>query len=192
VDVDAVGAALARLHALQPDRRLPRIDGHDAWSAAVEAAEAVAVLVPALGKRACRLAHRLGRALAALPPAARVVHGDFSPDQVVLTDNGVAIIDFDSAAVADPALDLGSFAADLDRAELEHRLPVGRAATAAAELVDGYHRAGGAPVDHGVAAHRAAALLRLAVLPFRERQPEWPVAIEAILAGAEAVAAESR
>ncbi len=190
VDAALVGAALAQLHALPPSRRLPRIDDRHTIGAVVEAAEAVAVLNPELRSRACRLADRISSALRALPPLTTVVHGDFSADQVILTEPAVTIIDFDRAAVADPAADLGSFAADLDRSELAGRLAPGRAAAITAEMIGGHRHAGGPPTGDRVVVHQAAALLRLATAPFRERLPDWPTATGTIFRRAEAVAAE--
>lgn len=183
-DVAAVGAALARIHGI--DASLPTVTAGDRLAAAVTAADALASVAPELGARAHRVAARAGRHLAAMPPVATVVHGDFSADQVVVGPGSVAIIDFDGAGVSDPATDVASFAADLERAEIERRLPRGRAAEITAELVEGYRAAGGREVEGRVDAFRAVALLRLAVAPFRERYAAWPDAAAAILARAEA------
>jgi aminoglycoside phosphotransferase (APT) family kinase protein len=40
-------------------------------------------------------------------------HGDFTPAQVLLDATGVGVVDFDAAAAAEPALDLGTFLAYL-------------------------------------------------------------------------------
>lgn len=190
VDVGAVGESLARLHALPTGSQLPRIDACHAIAAMVEAVEAVAALAPHLRGSACRVADRAGRALQTQPWPKTVVHGDFSADQVILTESGATVIDFDRAAVADPAADLGSFAADLDRAEIEGRLGPGRALSSTSDLIEGHHRAGGPPIGDRIVAHHIAALLRLAVAPFRERLPSWPEAVEAIIRRAEVVADE--
>lgn len=188
-DVAAVGAALARIHRLPP---APLPAGNSRPQALEVAGQAVAALVPDLGDRARRLAAVVGASLASLPPACTTVHGDFSADQVILAAGGPEVVDFDRAGAGDPAADVGSFAADLDRAEAEGRLRPGRAASAVAELLDGHRRAGGPALGGRVAAHRAAALLRLAVAPFRERHPDWPAATGAVLDRGEHVAAGLR
>jgi len=43
------------------------------------------------------------------------VHGDFSPGQLLLNTDRMAVIDFDSASLGDPALDVGNFMAKLHR-----------------------------------------------------------------------------
>jgi aminoglycoside phosphotransferase (APT) family kinase protein len=47
----------------------------------------------------------------ALPPT--FCHGDFTPAQVLIDQTGFGVVDFDAAAVAEPALDLGRFLAYL-------------------------------------------------------------------------------
>ena len=41
-------------------------------------------------------------------------HSDFKADHVLVTPQGLALIDFDTCSLADPALDVGKFLADLD------------------------------------------------------------------------------
>ena len=153
---------------------------------------AIAALVPASAARAWRLVDRVGPALLAGHGHQRVVHGDFSADQIVIADRGVHIIDFDQAHVADPAIDLASFHAELIRAELEGRLGDRRAAAIFAELLEVYERSGGPPIRGRLAAHEAGALLRLAVAPFRQRRPDWPALSDALLRSAERCLASPR
>lgn len=48
-----------------------------------------------------------------------LVHGDFSPNQVLLGSDGATIVDFDSICNGDPAIDVGNFLAHLKWKELE-------------------------------------------------------------------------
>lgn len=184
-----VGAALAVLHR-QPPARLPvRLPGTDAE--ALDAATAhLGALVPRLLPSAARLGAVLGGQLRAEPVTIGPRHGDFSPDQVVLGSGGAAFIDFDNAAVGDPAADLGHFVAALEAAELDGNLGAGPASLLAADLLTGYQSAGGCAEPHRVTLHTSAALVRLAVEPFRHRRCGWPVSTEALLVRAAALAGE--
>ena len=60
------------------------------------------------------LVHRLERSLPTAL-ALRPAHGDFHVDQLLLDDDGLAVIDFDQMCLAPPALDLATYAADVVR-----------------------------------------------------------------------------
>ena len=79
----------------------------------------------------------------------------------------------------DPAVDLGSFAAQLTAEAVRTGRSPTSADAALALLLEGH---GG---DHGdVATHVAAHLLRRAAEPFRRRWPDWPSATAALVAEA--------
>ncbi len=40
-----------------------------------------------------------------------LIHGDFTPHQLIVTDGGTALVDFDGVGLGDPAIDVGSFMA---------------------------------------------------------------------------------
>ena len=71
-------------------------------------------MLPALRPRVEALLEPLRREL---PAAAAPVpaHGDFHVDQLLVGDDDVAVIDFDQACLAAPALDLATYAADVVR-----------------------------------------------------------------------------
>jgi thiamine kinase-like enzyme len=70
--------------------------------------------VPGLAAAAAPLLSGLRDGAAAVPADAAVpAHHDFRPAQVLLHGGGVGFIDFDGAAMAEPALDLGRFRAKL-------------------------------------------------------------------------------
>ena len=79
-----------------------------------EVVDRLALTVPRLHGAGRALLDRLGELAAALPPDPVVpAHHDFRPAQVLLHGGRVGFIDFDGAAMAEPALDLGRFRAKL-------------------------------------------------------------------------------
>jgi hypothetical protein len=74
----------------------------------------LALTVPQLGGAAEPLLSRIEELATARPREAVVpAHHDFRPAQVLLHHGAVGFIDFDGAAMAEPALDLGRFTAKL-------------------------------------------------------------------------------
>lgn len=161
------GAALARLHGVRPSRALPR------WTRQGEE-DALAGQVHALTRldedAASTMAGLCGRVLDRLPERPAVtVHGDFSADQVLADPwHGVRLTDFDRAAAAPAAADLGSFAA----VEL---LPGGTGPDGLTEgVLEAYAAAGGAPVPEAeLRVWTARALLHRVHEPFRQGDPQW-------------------
>jgi aminoglycoside phosphotransferase (APT) family kinase protein len=101
--------------------------------------------------------------VAAVAPAARTIHGSFHHDQVLVGDDGVVLLDLDSAATGEPLLDVGHFASYLSAAGemgARERFLDAWAAPPAALL------------------YEAAALLRWSSLPFRDLESDWPAAVE--------------
>lgn len=184
------GAALAELHG-QDARGLPTLTADIQAARVRAAAEAVGAVSSGLAADADRLGRRVTAWMHDTPGPRGPVHGDFSADQVLLTPAGAALIDLDEAALGDPAADLGSFAAGLRRDVLEGLVTRAWADELIGGLVDG-HRDGLAPPRTApraslVDGHTAAWLVRLAVEPFRRRQPEWELRAAAILAEARAL-----
>lgn len=178
----SVGAALAELHRLPPERVA---DGEpDEGGRVGAAAAAAAVALPGLADRLERLAARLA---ARLESARRTpVHGDFSADQVLVDGDEVAVVDLDRAERADPGGDLASFAAALELESLAGRLEPPEAEAAVAGVVAGYGAAGGP--GRLTPARIAAALVRLAPEPFRSRAEDWPQLTAALVERAEELA----
>ena len=82
------------------------------WTAAAEAA---GVLDPGEGEQLTVRRERALAALAALPAAAPVpAHRDLHEGQVLVRDTGVLLLDWDTAALADPAADVANLVAHLD------------------------------------------------------------------------------
>ena len=177
-----IGVALAELHAQEPRGLATRSRKAEAV-AVLRAARGVEAACAELGPLARARARVICRHLLASAPIRRPTHGDFHAGQIVLPKDGrIGILDLDRAALGDPATDLGGFAAQLERDAATGRLTPALAAAATDALLDGY-RSG--PLQlHGerLALQTAAALLRLAPEPFRQREPEWPRLCAAILA----------
>ncbi|MDQ3529286.1 MAG: phosphotransferase [Actinomycetota bacterium] len=170
--VEAVGTALAQLHKQEP-RGLVRLERETEAVLVLATARTLGWLVPELGGQSRSLAIELANDLLALPDGRHAIHGDFSADQVLLTSDAAAIIDYDAAAVGDPAADLGLFRATLLADAAAGHLTRAGAERLVEALTSGY------PVTFDDPRRRldlytAAWLLRLAVEPFRYRVADWP------------------
>ena len=95
------------------------------------------------------------------------VHGSFHDDQVLVGDDGVVLLDLDSAALGNPLEDVGHFASYLSAAGEDDARDRFLAACAR-------HGANGP----AALLFEAAALVRWSSLPFRELDPAWPAAME--------------
>jgi len=179
-EVALAGEALACVHVQPASGLLARTPRQHAEHVRTVAA-ALGLVQPALAARAERLGREISERLAARPGGTTPVHGDFNADQVLLADGRAALIDFDEAALAEPAADLGSFVADLERHACAGRLPPGRAEALGQALLEGYAQRAPPPARGELALHAAAALFSLAPHFFRERDPEWLERTEAVL-----------
>jgi Phosphotransferase enzyme family len=154
--MEPVAEAMKRLHATRVD-----LPAHS-MEAEVADLRAAAELATWLGFECGDLAERLARRMLAVPPRAATIHGSFHDDQVLVGDEGITLLDLDSAAVGHPLLDVGHFASYLTAA--------GEDAARAAFLE---------ACDPGPDAllFEAAALLRWSSLPFRDLEPGWRDAV---------------
>jgi aminoglycoside phosphotransferase (APT) family kinase protein len=135
----------------------------------LSAGRAVDALAPQLrgvgGRLAAAVAKRLRTTSAVV-----LAHGDFYDDQLLVGGEHVVILDLDEARPGHPLLDVGNFLAHLSAASRES-LRHG--------FLDACERAG-FDLD-GVLVFEAAALLALAVGPFRRLEPDWPDRVERIV-----------
>ncbi|MFC9353139.1 phosphotransferase [Arthrobacter sp. NPDC057013] len=168
----AAGEALARLHCVP-------VDGSAAKPSANAAAQLMAtrnmvsVLLPALEEPARRIEAELGRLLLDGAGSGQVlVHGDFSPDQVLVGRSEVRLIDFDRAHAGTAEADLGSFAA-AEEAMLRASAGSPAGGPKTARLTEGYRRAGGRFTRSGLDVWAAFRLFNSSVDPFRDRSPDW-------------------
>lgn len=195
----ATGGLLATVHAAPVPPQLPGTDRAAALEAAVTA---VAAIAPEHETRARRTADAVVTGLAGRQ-VLRVVHGDFSADQVLarpdllgrasatsagtpstLDQAPLTLLDLDRSRVDDPLEDLGSWYA--------HEVVTGPARVTEADpvvvlgpLLTGYRAAGGAVDARALRLYAAAALLQRAVEPFRRRLPGWPERVDELLTTAD-------
>jgi aminoglycoside phosphotransferase (APT) family kinase protein len=166
------GAALRALHATPAP---PGAPAHGARAEGDLLREQI-VLLEALDPESYgRVAGALRPVLVALdgPPCGEVtLHRDLHDKQIVIDGRGrPGLLDFDTAARGEPALDVANMLAHLDLRLMQGRcaLPAAQAASVSAAFVAGY---GASPAVLGrIPVYRAAALLRLAcVYSYR---PAW-------------------
>lgn len=169
----AAGGLLAELHAGHVDG-LPVETPADRLQRTRDSTDLIASIAPELTERTDRLMRRLE---ASAPEEALVTsHGGFHVSQLLETDSGLAVIDFDGACLAPPARDLASYVASV--ADGPDRLA--HTAATMATLCDGYGRRPG-----GIAWYLSTLLLRRARAPFAGFHARWPEEIEQRLEAAE-------
>jgi Ser/Thr protein kinase RdoA (MazF antagonist) len=157
----------AGLAAALPSQHLAEAEG---------SARFVAGIVPSLGARVEALLRELR---ATVPRIDRLVpaHGDFSARQLLVTADGLAVVDMDALCLAPAAFDPATYAAHLvsgGPGDVDHAYEV------LEELLEGY---GGRP--GGLSWYLATCILRHASYPFRYLADEWPARVEAMVGAAE-------
>jgi len=109
--VRLAGGWLAKLHAFDA-AGVPELGVVDEAAKLRACAERIGARHRGSGERSRELAERLIALLAVLDDERSVLtHGDFQPGNLIITENAVAGIDFDHAALALAARDIGYFAA---------------------------------------------------------------------------------
>jgi len=181
-----VGAALAHLHAQEPEGLVCLTREHETATLSSLFAN-LRFVCPHVASRFGQLFRRLASDLQQSPPVNQPIHGDFCAKQVLLGDNTVAILDFDRSVRSDPAADLGLFIAHLERDALYGTLRASGVERLREALLEGYRAATRRPVPVRVPLYVAVGLVRLAPDPFRYRESDWPERTEAILGRAEAL-----
>ena len=155
----AAAGALAGLHAAS----VPGLRRADESRRLLEAARLLGAIVPERGEAIGRVAASLAPELAA-SDAGAAIHGDFYDDQVLVDGHAVTLLDFDEARLGDPLRDVGNALAHIARDGDEH---------ARSAFLDAYTSL--RPVDERrLMVFEAAALLELAIGPFRRLEPRWP------------------
>lgn len=171
-----IAETLGRLHGTRLDS-LSVHSHRDEADVILASGRAVGALLPGLRLLTDRLAARLAAHLAGVVASPATVHGDFYDDQVLVAGAEPVLLDFDEVRRGHPLLDVGNFLAHLSAAAGE-----GAASLHAARVpfLDAY--AAMRPDAHEAAPlFEAAALLKLAVGPFRRLEVDWPEGIERLV-----------
>lgn len=165
-----VGAAVRRLHAAQPPEGLAAHQAAQEQQVLQTWIQRLHALTPSWAEH---LSRELPTVLADLQAGHEPLvlsHGDLHDRQILVTADGVGLIDTDTVALREPAQDLANLLIHLELRGLQGLNTPELVAGAAAALVDGY--APGAPVLARVPAFAAATRLRLsAVYRLRPRSP---------------------
>ncbi len=175
---EGAGRLLAELHASTPGP-LPLAQPGVQLKAAAATAGLISALSDPLGRRAETLLGRLARELPVGLPLV-TAHGDFNSRQLLVSHEGLALVDFDALCHAPAALDLATYAAYVvlgDERALE------RVEGVLDALLTGY---GSRPP--ALEWYLATCILRRSARPFRYFEPDWPQRVAGMLAAAEEAA----
>lgn len=169
---ELAGRALARLHGTTIEVAPPDDASVGADALHRRARDTAACLPDVLEPMLC-LSARIDALRGTAARASVPIHGDFYAKQLLVTESGVALLDFDECAMGDPHVDLATFCAHLDWDVLRGSYSRARADAVQAALIAGYRRL--RPVDEERLIWRTSeAILGLAPHPFRQRDAEWP------------------
>ena len=108
-------------------------------------------------------------------PTDRVVHGDLHDKNILLTDDGIGLIDLDQLGIGAPVIDLGNLAAHFVLRALQNNGNADRGRAQVAQFLADYRTHGGEYDADELVAVGARTLLRLACLyRFRHRWLHLP------------------
>jgi aminoglycoside phosphotransferase (APT) family kinase protein len=187
----SMGIALAELHK-QVGGGLRQVSRGEEAGRLRKLANDLAAIHPPLAGRARKLANLLASRLLAALPVYRPIHGDFHPDQILITNKGPSLLDLDEAVLANPARDLGNFLAWLWRDVLRGALNREELEQCEEQMLLGYREGAGRCDPTLLKLYTAVGLFQLAIQPFRQRDEMWPERMQALLSQAELfVAAEA-
>jgi len=153
--------------------------------------EHIRTLLPAEHKRVEEILGRVSDLLAGLPQEEPgFTHSDFKADHLLVTPSGLALIDFDTCSLADPALDVGKFLADLDYWCASYGMA--GADSVQGQFLEGY--APGAPADRlaRAQAYHALVLLKITARRVRIFDPHWDQMTAQLIRRAEQISLAAR
>lgn len=102
------------------------------------------------------------------------MHGDLKPDHVMVRPDGLSLLDLDSSAPGDPAMDVASMVARFTAMAVREPALGPRAAKAARAFLHSYLDRAPSGTRARVEHHLGPALLHEAAGCFRYQLPEWP------------------
>lgn len=176
----AAGERLAELHAHPTVNPVEIRSAHKMQGRLEAGFDTLSWLLPAFGPLARPLWDAVQSALTTLDAGSDLLHGDFYSNQVLVTDEGVALLDFDELHLGRGESDLGLFIAHLEYEVLRGRIEA-RAVPALTEaLLAGYRKSGDYDEDM-LRVYTVLGLLELAHRPFRDCLPDWPEATRRLL-----------
>jgi hypothetical protein len=148
------GASLSVLHAL-PALLAERAGPAARVAHVTRVAGEFAALLPRRRERIAAAGRAVGELVRALPPVpARVVHGDFHGDNVLVGGTSLGLIDLEDCAMGDPASDVAQYLVELERRSRTSAVAqAGRRAFSQAYLDAAGERIGARLPAH-IAAHR--------------------------------------
>ncbi len=176
-----IGAALAEFHTLATDGLKQRT-----LSMKVDKLSAVATTIaqlhPPLATFSQDLAADISQKLLQEALVAQRIHGDFTPNQIVLMDKGqIAIVDHDENVCGNPVEDLGLFIACLFRYEYKRLITRQQNESLIDALLEGYQFTAQQQVTKTLHYHIATAMFTVTHRPFRNHQTNWPEEIQVML-----------
>lgn len=171
------GELLGELQAASPAVTSPAARPPHQLAGAEAAARYIAAILPALGRRLQAL---LGELEATMPTIDRLVasHGDFCARQLLVTPEGLAVVDWDAIRSAPAALDPASYVAHLLSGEANDFEDAMGALDAVLE--------GHGTRPPGLSWYLATCIVRHARHPFRYFDERWPERVEGMVTAAEA------
>jgi Ser/Thr protein kinase RdoA (MazF antagonist) len=106
------------------------------------------------------------------------IHGDFSDNQVFVSDAGIALLDFDVVRLGNPLVDVGNFLAKLS----SHQEDLfGDADNMRAIFLEAYAALRPEAREHALLFEAATLLRRSAIYPLKQLRPGWSDEIERLV-----------
>lgn len=172
------GRALRTLHAAPADPAAPAHGPAEELAVLRRWLALLAAFDPAMSARLATIAPAVEAALVEATGPVTTIHRDFYDKQILVAESGrVGLLDFDTMAVGEPALDLANALVHLELRALQGLISVDAAVRAQTALAAGYNP--GPAVWPRLGAYADATRLRLACLySFR---PRWRHCVEPML-----------
>lgn len=179
--MEEVGQVLAQVHNAAFALPVPRT-AQDNTQAMWRVLNTLSVIYPQVSATFTTMAALIAQHMSRAAIPSVIIHGDFSADQVIRTENDgtLRIIDWDRSAYGNPLTDLASFQARLELQVIEGIVTREEADAALVACLRGYSTQRKLSLAT-LPWYSAWALLCLATEPFRKRTPGWDKQIETLL-----------